>query len=85
MSKKPYIFVLPADMRAMVDELMADPEPKGDRADARALLNMGEVLYQGSVVPFDGLRIVESRLPRPCVFDQFPKAAMRKISGRDAA
>lgn len=85
MSKRPYFFVLPADMKSMVDELMADPDPKGERANARALLNMGEVLYQGSVAPFDGVQIVESRFQRPSVFAQFPEAAMRTISGRDGA
>lgn len=82
MSKKPYFFVLPADMKSMVDELLADPDPKGDRADARALLNMGEVLYQGSVAPFVGVRIVENQFQRRSLFVRFPEVAMRKISAR---
>lgn len=83
MSKKPYFVVLPADMRAMVDELMADPDPKGYRADARALLNMVEVLYQGSVAPFVDVRFVESQFQRPSLFERFPEEAMRKISARE--
>lgn len=82
MSTKPYTFILLPEFKPMVEELLADPDPKGDRANARALLNMGEVMYQGSVAPFDELRIVQSQFPRPTLFARFPTNAMRMISTR---
>lgn len=65
---------------ADINRVMENPDPVGDDALARALLNSVDVQYVGELVPIVEVTIREGS--RPQVLSGFPRESMRRLGWR---